>query len=431
VVICRVPKRANEIPRARAPLHVAVFTIPTYGHVTPTLAVVAELVRRGHRVSYFTTAEFADSVAATGATVCAYPSTWAGSTSPTERVSTDDAAWGALGFLREGLAPVEVAERRLSEDRPDVILYDMIAYATARMLGRRWNVPTVQMYPTFASSDRFALTDELAKHAGGLDLGHPAMLEMKDVMLAALAAHGDGAVSPTDLYLGNRDVARLVFLPRSFQLAARTFDRRYTFVGPCLGERAWSGEWSPPADGRPVLLVSLGTAFNHQPAFFRTCLDAFADSPWHVVMAIGRQIEPAELGPVPANAEVHQWMPQLAVLRHAAVFVTHAGMGSTMESLHFGVPLVAVPQMAEQDAVARRIVELGLGRMIPPDDVTAEGLREAVDAVAADAGTARRVADLRAEIDGSGGPVRAAEVVERAARSAGARRGPFRWMIGR
>ncbi|MEV7020359.1 hypothetical protein [Streptomyces sp. NPDC093991] len=48
--------------------HVAVFNVPMHGHVIPTLAVVRELVDRGHRVSYAVTAEFADGVHAAGAT---------------------------------------------------------------------------------------------------------------------------------------------------------------------------------------------------------------------------------------------------------------------------------------------------------------------------------------------------------------------------
>jgi UDP:flavonoid glycosyltransferase YjiC (YdhE family) len=51
---------------------------------------------------------------------------------------------------------------------------------------------------------------------------------------------------------------------------------------------------------------------------------------------------------------VHRQVPQVAVLRHARVFVAHAGMGGTMEGLHFEVPVAALPQMAEQRANADR-----------------------------------------------------------------------------
>ncbi|MDQ1624321.1 MAG: hypothetical protein QOH19_2739 [Actinomycetota bacterium] len=59
-----------------------------------------------------------------------------------------------------------------------------------------------------------------------------------------------------------------------------------------------------------------------------------------------------------------------SVLRHADVFLSHAGMNSTMEALCFGVPLVTFPLRPEQEATARRVEELGLGRRL-----AAEGIR--------------------------------------------------------
>jgi len=54
------------------------------------------------------------------------------------------------------------------------------------------------------------------------------------------------------------------------------------------------------------------------------------------------------------------------VLRHARAFLSHAGMNSTMEALHYGVPLVALPQMPEQAANADRVVERVSGNASPP-----------------------------------------------------------------
>ena len=89
----------------------------------------------------------------------------------------------------------------------------------------------------------------------------------------------------------------------------------------------------------------------------------------------------SDLGAVPANVDVRAWFPQPAVLRHAAAFVSHAGMGSTMEALYYGVPLVCVPQMVEQEVNAARVAELGLGVRLDPEGLTADDLRAAVDAV--------------------------------------------------
>ena len=84
--------------------------------------------------------------------------------------------------------------------------------------------------------------------------------------------------------------------------------------------------------------MSLGSAFTKQPGFYRQCVEAFAGLPgWHLVLQIGRRVDPAELGAVPANVEVRSWVPQLAILRQADLFVTHAGAGGSQEGLAPGV----------------------------------------------------------------------------------------------
>ncbi|WP_103529469.1 nucleotide disphospho-sugar-binding domain-containing protein [Streptomyces sp. SM12] len=183
---------------------------------------------------------------------------------------------------------------------------------------------------------------------------------------------------------------------------------------PSIEDRStFQGSWKPKSAERPVLLISLGTASTGWPEFFSLALQAFGDSHRDVVMALGDHIDPADLGDVPANFEIRRHVPQLDVLRHADVFLTHAGMNSTMESLHHGVPMVAVPQMNEQRANALRVQELGLGRHLPREEVTAESLRASVDAVAADEGVAERVRTMKEALRAVDGPAVAADAVER------------------
>jgi MGT family glycosyltransferase len=196
----------------------------------------------------------------------------------------------------------------------------------------------------------------------------------------------------------------------SIQIAGDTFDETYRFIGPSVG-RARAREWDPPGDG-PVLLVSLGTAFNNRPEFFRATADAFAGTRWQVVMAIGEHTDPDAVGPVPANVQIAARVPQPAVLRHATAFVSHAGMGSTMEALYHQVPLVAVPQVREQELNAARLQELGLGRHLPTRSPAPELLREAVEQVSDDPGIRARLADMRDAIRCAGGAAAGAEAVE-------------------
>jgi MGT family glycosyltransferase len=86
-------------------------------------------------------------------------------------------------------------------------------------------------------------------------------------------------------------------------------------------------------------------------------------------------------------------------------------MNSTMESLRFGVPLVVVPQMWEQEMNGRRVQELGLGLALDRDTVTGESLRAAVEQVVHDSGVHTRLQSMQDEIRRAGGYQRAAEAI--------------------
>jgi MGT family glycosyltransferase len=156
-----------------------------------------------------------------------------------------------------------------------------------------------------------------------------------------------------------------------------------------------------------VLLISVGSLTTQHPDFYRRCLDTFDDR-WQVVMAIGEDVDPASLGHVPDHFEVMPFVPQLDVLAHAKVFLCHGGMGSTMEALHFGVPLVQVPLTPEQEANAARVTELGLGERVDP----LADVAEAVERVACDERIRASLAVMREQTRSAGGAKLAADIIE-------------------
>jgi MGT family glycosyltransferase len=391
--------------------HFAFFNYPAHGHVNPTLPVVAELVRRGHRVTYVVAGQFADAVRAAGAVPISYdsqvPKSWDTVAIP-ETITPDVVAEAARAHAVEGFAPLEVAHAAFDDDRPDAVLYDAFGYPAGRLLSRKWDIPAALSCTTFAANEHFSPYAAMADQLPAPDPGHPAIHAARDLVSAVLAEHGM-TESPEEFAAAREDL-HLIFVPRWFQPGAETFDGRFDFVGPCLGPRP--GTWTPPG-GRPVLLITMGSfGYENQLAFFSHCIEAFADTRWHVLMTIGRLVRLAELGPLPANFEVHTWVPQLAALRHATCFVSHAGMGSAMESLAAGVPPLVVPRSPEQELVAGRLTELGLGWRLSPGDVSARSLRTAVAGLAADAETSRRVRGARDRIAAAQGPSRAADRIE-------------------
>jgi len=386
--------------------HIAMFSIAAHGHVNPSLDVIRELVARGHRVTYAIPPAFAQKVAETGAE----PKPW-NSTLPTD---DDPDAWGTElidniePFLTDALQAEPQLAAAYEGDEPDLVLYDITAYP-ARVLAHRWGVPIVQLSPNLVAWEGY--DEEVGKPMFEPLKQTPRGKAFYDTFARWIADNGMD-LSVED-FMGRPDRC-LVLIPKALQPNAdRVDERRHTFVGACQGDRSAQGEWRRPADAERVLLVSLGSTFTKQPAFYRACVEAFGDLPgWHVVLQIGSFVDPAELGEVPGNIEVRDWVPQLAVLRQADAFITHAGAGGSQEGLATGTPMVAVPQAADQFGNADMLTALGVARHVPLEQATAETLREAVLAVADDPEVARQLKAVQEQMASEGGTSRAADLIE-------------------
>lgn len=385
--------------------HLLFTSIPAHGHVAPTLPVVEELVSRGHRVTYSTHEMFRAQVEAAGAALLPV-----GGEDPPVAPSRDFRPEQLAGLLDHlvGQARISLPLQldHLRQDPVDAVCYDAMTF-TGGVLADRLAVPAVALFPSLASNEHFSMRERVLP--AGFDPTHPVLGAAFQRLHAFVAEHG--VRTDRDLMGTVTEALNIVFVPRRFQIAGETFDQRFCFVGPSLGERVTDSQWRPRGEG-PLLFVSLGTAFNKRPEFFRACLRAFGDSPWQVAMAVGTEIDQAELGPLPANVEMRPYFPQLAVLEHATAFVSHGGMNSTMESLHFGVPLVAVPQMGEQQVNAERVAELGLGRCLTEGEWEPERLRAAVEQVAADETIRGNLTEMSKIVRDAGGAVAAAEAIE-------------------
>ncbi|KAG5557055.1 hypothetical protein RHGRI_007342 [Rhododendron griersonianum] len=60
---------------------------------------------------------------------------------------------------------------------------------------------------------------------------------------------------------------------------------------------------------------------------------------------------------------VEGWAPQAQILAHLSIggFVSHCGWSSVMESMNFGVPIIALPMHLDQPLNARLVEEVGVG----------------------------------------------------------------------
>jgi MGT family glycosyltransferase len=352
------------------------FNVPGHGHVNPSLPLVAELTRRSHEITYFITEKYRARVEAAGARFRAYAAI------PDDYFEARKLDGGHPQKVTYNLIATaeEILPELLNTTRtiqPDYIMYDGMCpwgYMVARILDKP-AVTSLALMP-LTSPPLSAINLQMVRLILPMlfrDFGLGMQANMRSRALAKqynfpalgpmtmLNAYGDLCISYTSSY---------------FQPFADTVSEAVRFVGWTLNEPATSDPFPfEKAQGRQLIYISLGTINNDDAAFFKACIEAFTGSDYFVVMSTGNGISPESFGTLPENIIIRSWVPQIEVLKRAALFVTHAGMGSLHDGLYLGVPLLLVPQQAEQTINALRVVELGAGLMLKKAQIGAEAIR--------------------------------------------------------
>jgi MGT family glycosyltransferase len=96
-------------------------------------------------------------------------------------------------------------------------------------------------------------------------------------------------------------------------------------------------------------------------------------------MSIGEKCNINQLGTIPSNFYVGNFLPQLAILKQTDIFITHAGFNSVSEALYYGIPLYALPMVNDQYLVAKRIKDMELGIVGKFKEITPQALRDGVE----------------------------------------------------
>jgi MGT family glycosyltransferase len=146
-------------------------------------------------------------------------------------------------------------------------------------------------------------------------------------------------------------------------------------------------------DQRPLVYMTFGSvaaAFPSAAGAYKKALAALGDLPVRVLLTVGRELE---LGELPPNVHVEQWVPQADVLAHAVLVLCHGGSGTTLGALAAGRPLVVVPLFADQPFNAARAGIVGAGVVASVDTIG-----RAVERVLSDDSYAAAAARIRQEM---------------------------------
>lgn len=367
--------------------------VPQTGHLVPLLPLAETFVTRGDDVLFATGADAAATVTGRGlAFRTAGPpfGEWFGRLAARTR-----------GMPGDGLAPErveryflprlfgEVGTALLLDDllevgrefRPDLLVFDPLAFAAPLVAAELNATPVLHSIGPLTAAEALELV---------ADAVSPIWRQFgRDVPAAAGVYSGrtiticPPSLDPAAAQLTNAQPMRPTPLPRA---GDRPGD---------LPDWLWE---------RPVVYVTLGTFSNTNAAVFRMLLDAVAVHEVNAVVTIGRDNDAAALGTIPPNVHVAQFIPQAELLPHCTAAVHHAGAGTAFGILAHGLPSVAVPQSADNFAIAARLAEAGAACVLMPPEADRDSVVAALREVLDDAAVRAAAETIAAEIALMAGP---------------------------
>ncbi len=180
--------------------------------------------------------------------------------------------------------------------------------------------------------------------------------------------------------------------------------------------RTTDADWSPPSelaggDGA-LVYVSLGSLGSGDVPLMKRLVEVLAETPHRYVVSKGPQHAEYELA---ENMVGEEFLPQVSVLPHVDLVITHGGNNTTTESLHFGKPMIILPIFWDQHDNAQRIDETGFGIRLPTYSFGDGDLPAAIDRLLADRDLGGRLEDISKRLQASPGNERAADLIERVA----------------
>ncbi|WP_459503132.1 macrolide family glycosyltransferase [Bacillus sp. C1] len=345
-------------------LNILMVNFPAEGHVNPTLGMVKAFTERGDNVHYITTEKFKDRLESFGATVHLHSDL-------IRKASIDTATPSGIEeflniHIQTSIDILKITKKLAETIHFDFVLYDK--FGAGELVREYLNIPGISSSPSFLIPKKFF--EQFLLNCN--ESAEKRLYQMNE----------EFGVLPKNMlqFMSNTGTLNIVYTSRYFQPNSSDFGEDNIFIGPSFPERK---SYFPIEElqGKKVLYISMGTVLDRTEEFFNTCIDAFADFDGKVVIATGEKVDLTKLKQAPENIIISSYVPQLEILSQSDVFITHGGMNSVNEAIHFHVPLVVIPHDKDQPMVAKRLEELEAGYRLSKDNINPQSLREVVKEV--------------------------------------------------
>ncbi len=393
-------------------MRVLITSVSAYGHLQPLIPLAKELVEARHEVAIAIGSDLKSRAEAAGFTAF-------------ETGMSIDAAFGRLAEIYPDqpynrLAPSEILGWYLPHLFGEVLAPAMLK--DLEVVVQNWK-PDVVVHETW----------EFAGPIVAAEIGIPSVcqtlgLRIDDTILDAVAA----AVAPLwqqrglepDLAAGLYRTLCLDTTPESLQDHESARNRDVMHPMRPVAEPPVPGEvlpqWIEQRRNVPLVYMTLGTnsGTNSDVSMFRSVIDGLKGLDIDVLITIGFGKDRSTIGPLPENIHVENYVPQSLLLPYCSAVICHGGPGTILHSLAHGLPLLILPQGADQYIMGERVLRAGVGLRLVPADVNPESVKASVLALLEDIAYKEGACRLQREIEEMPGPEEAVHLIEEVAAAA-------------
>jgi MGT family glycosyltransferase len=382
--------------------------MPAHGHVNPTFPLVSAFVRAGHTVDYLITEDFRKKVEYSGATLIPYYK-------PIDM--NFDKKKDVLKHIRKLIKEMNEKIKELAPQY-DVIVAGGMNPSIAK-IEKEIETPLIFCSAVFFQNEQ--TISHLFTESKGVPqwinfiANHPMIRKIFSRVVGA-RLFGTEIKDLLMLFSPQSSTLNIAFTSRYFQPKAETFDDKCLFIGPTptISVKDYSFPMEKLENSnKKIIYATLGTIFNTWVDFFKNVMEAFKDSDYLVVMSTGNKERLKQIGNIPKNFIVRDFVPQAEVLKHADLFIAHGGMGSVSDGMYLGVPMILVPLGADQFFNAYRLQELGAGKVLKKAEVIPENLKLEAKLVIEDKSIKAKVNKVQNSFVTAGGSERAVREIER------------------
>ncbi|EJR63123.1 MGT family glycosyltransferase [Bacillus cereus VD115] len=371
------------------------------GHINPTLQVVEELISRGEEVVYFSIEAFRERIEKTGAIVR----------------TIDDQKFiqaflsGGRNYLQERIngllytADIVIPSvlEQIEGEHFDYMIHDSM-FGCGHLIAQILNLPAINSCTSFAQDEKSfkQMLEHLSKNIP-VEVQNSIHNDFQNLTREIAGKYGVEINSSYEVFC-NPAPLTIVYTIKEFQPFGNTLNETFKFVGPSITEQGENEDFDYTSiEEQSLIYISLGTVFNVAINFYKLCMKAFENSKHTIVMSVGSKTKISDLGDIPKNFIVKNYVPQTELLTYTKLFITHGGMNSTHEGLYNGVPLVVIPQSADQPVIAKRVESLGAGVKLQMQGLTANQLSESVEKVLSKPSYKEAALNLKESLRKSGG----------------------------